>query len=295
MTIKNTDQNNVSKTEYAPSGLDLYFSRISKIPLLDQEQETELTKKVKQGDRQAFNQLVTANLRLVIVIAREYTNKGLSIEDLISYGNEGLMVAVKRFNLKKGARLATYAGYWIRNHIRRALSDDSRTIRLPVHLIDKYQAIHSITQTMIKETGIVPTDDEIDKRLKMRVGEIQRLKNLAPSMISLNSDIRDEDGSTFADIIPDEHALTSAEKTINADLCRFMNEVVQTLLEREAKIITKRYGLDGNKPLTLEQVAAEFNITRERIRQIQDDALVKMRYIILRHDSDLVKNGMELT
>src|SRR6267378_3898454 len=252
------------------SGLNRYLQEIGRIPLLTPQQEVELAGKIKNGDAAARERMINANLRLVVTIARDYTNLGLPLLDLISEGNIGLTKAVQRFDPAKGAKLSTYAMWWIKQSIKRALANQSKMIRLPVHLVDKIAKVRRVSLQMSDELGREPTDDELGEEIGIAREKVGRLKSLGIRPASLDAPIGDEDAQTPFELLRDQN------------LRNEMGGLLEVLDNREQKIISKRFGLDGGKPKTLEDVSKDFGITRERIRQLQNIALAKLRRAKLR-------------
>lgn len=256
----------------------LYMQEIGKVALLTGEEEVALAKKIKRGDRRARNQMIRANLRLVVKIAMDYRDFGLPLPDLISEGNLGLIKAVERFDPAKGGKLSTYAAWWIKQSIKRALANQSKTIRLPVHLMDKLSKIRRAAARLADELGRDPTDEEIAFELELPVNKVAHLRSVSVRPASLDARIGDEESSaTFGDVIGDENAIspfeTLREKNARSDLRR----MIDSLDEREARIIRLRFGLEGERALTLEEVGRLFHLTRERVRQLQNLALSRMR------------------
>jgi RNA polymerase primary sigma factor len=254
------------------SSLDIYMQQISQIPLLTVDEEIELAAKIAKGDEEARDTMITANLRLVVKIAQEYSNLGLSVLDLINEGNMGLMKAVERFDPSKGGKLSTYASWWIKQAIKRALANQSKTIRLPVHMVDRVTQIRRSSAKLSEKLGRDPTDDELAEELSMPTARISHLRNVSLRPASLDSPINDEDGSTLGEIVPDE-----LESLQSKSLVGDVNQVLAMLEPREADIIRLRFGLDGRDPLTLEEVGGQIGITRERVRQLQEQALRDLR------------------
>ena len=264
---------------YNESGdaLQLYLREIGKTPLLTREEENELAAKVQRGSKRAREQMIKANLRLVVKISHDYANFGMPLLDLINEGNIGLMKAVERFNPRKGAKLSTYAALWIKQSIRRALSNQSKTIRLPVHIVDKVHKLNRVVQKLTERLGREPNDAELAKSLDISTAKVATLRKLGVSPISLDAPIGDEDDSRFGDIVQDEGAMTPYELLRVKTMRQEIREHVKYLVPREAEILTLRFGLDGQSPRTLEQVGKRFKVTRERVRQIQEIALRKLR------------------
>lgn len=264
--------------------LEVYLQEIGQTPLLTPEEEIELAKRIKRGDKEARVRMIKANLRLVVKIAHDYEGMGLPLLDLISEGNIGLMKAVEKFNPKKGAKLSTYAALWIKQSIRRALSNQSKTIRLPVHIVDKVSKLNRLQLELTDELGREPTDAELADELELTPAKVAHLRTMNTRPASLDAPLGDDDDSRFADIVADPNALTPYDLFRDKTMRKNIREQIKKLSPREAEIIILRYGLDGNKPLTLEEVGKRFKVTRERIRQIQDGALVKLRRMLDKQD-----------
>ena len=264
--------------------IEVYLHEIGQTPLLTPQEEIALAKRIKRGDKAARQHMIKANLRLVVKIAHDYENLGLPLLDLISEGNIGLMKAVERFNPKKGAKLSTYAALWIKQSIRRALSNQSKTIRLPVHVVDKVSKLNRLQLRLTDELGREPTDSELAGQLDLTPAKVAHLRNMNARPASLDAPIGDEDDNRFADIVADPNADAPSDLLRIKSTRNDIREHVKHLNPREAEIITLRYGLDGNKPRTLEEVGRKFKVTRERIRQIQDSALVKLRRMMEKQD-----------
>ena len=230
------------------SSLDIYMQQISKIPLLTVKEEIELAAKIAKGDEEARDTMITANLRLVVKIAQEYSNLGLSVLDLINEGNMGLMKAVERFDPSKGGKLSTYASWWIKQSIKRALANQSKTIRLPVHMVDRVTQIRRSAGKISEKLGREPTDDELAEELSMPAARISHLRNVSHRPASLDSPINDEDGSTLGEVVPDEQSVDPLESLQSKSLVGDVNQVLAMLEPREADIIRLRFGLDGRDP-----------------------------------------------
>jgi RNA polymerase primary sigma factor len=258
-------------------GLNKYLQEIGRFSLLTPQEEIKLAGKIKKGDAAARERMINANLRLVVTIARDYVNLGLPLLDLISEGNIGLTKAVERFEPAKGAKLSTYAMWWIKQSIKRALADQSKTIRLPVHLVDKTAKVRRISLQMAEELGREPTDDELGEEIGIPSESVTRLKSLGIRPMSIDVPISDDDSTEFGEVIGDEEAQTPFELLRDKNLLGQMDGLLKVLDKRELKIISQRFGLDGGKPKTLEDVGKDFGITRERIRQLQTTALAKLR------------------
>ena len=260
------------------TGLNRYLREIGRIPLLTPQQEIELAEKIKKGNAAARERMINSNLRLVVTIAHDYANLGLPLLDLISEGNIGLTKAVERFDPAKGAKLSTYAMWWINQSIKRALANQGKTIRLPVHLVDKIAKVRRVSLQMSDELGREPTDDELGEEIGIAAEKVAVLKSLGIRPASLDAPIGDDDDSTeFGEVIGDEEAQTPFELLRDEDLRNEMEGLLEALDHRERKIISQRFGLEGAKPKTLEDVSKDFGVTRERIRQLQNVALAKLR------------------
>src|SRR5882724_1122909 len=259
------------------SALNRYLREIGRIPRLMPEEEIELAEKIKEGDAAARERMINANLRLVVTIARDYINLGLPLLDLISEGNIGLTKAVERFDPTKGAKLSTYAMWWIKQSIKRALANQSKTIRLPVHLADKLAKMRRLSLQMSDELGREPTDEELGEEIGIDGDKITRLKSVGIRPTSLDAPIAENDSTEFAEVIGDDEAQTPFELLRDKNLLGEVGGLLEVLDPRETKIISQRFGLDGGRPKTLETVAKQFGITRERIRQLQNIALAKLR------------------
>jgi len=259
------------------SSLDIYMQQISDIPLLTVQDEIDLAARIAKGDTEAREIMITSNLRLVVKIAQEYSNLGLSVLDLINEGNMGLMKAVERFDPSKGGKLSTYASWWIKQAIKRALANQSKTIRLPVHMVDRVTLIRRTAAKLSESLGREPTNDEIAETLNLPATRVSHLRNVSTKPASLDSPINEEDGSTLGEVVPDEKSVDPYESLKSKSLIGDVNLVLSMLEPREADIIRLRFGLDGRDPLTLEQVGEQIGITRERVRQLQDQALRDLR------------------
>ena len=259
------------------TGLNRYVREIGRIPLLTPQQEIDLAGKIKKGDAAARERMINSNLRLVVTIAHDYANLGLPLLDLISEGNIGLTKAVERFDPAKGAKLSTYAAWWIRQSIKRALANQSKTIRIPVHLGDKLAKVRRVSLQMSDELGREPTDDELSEEIGITSEKVARLKSVGIRPASLDAPIGDDDSTEFVEIVEDEEAQTPFELLRYKNLLHEMDGLLDVLDAREKKIISQRFGLDGGRPKTLEDVGKNFGVTRERIRQLQSIALTKLR------------------
>lgn len=259
------------------TSLDIYLKQISVIPLITVQEEIALAKQIAGGDEKAREKMITANLRLVVKIAQDYSNIGLSLLDLINEGNIGLMKAVERFDPSKGGKLSTYASWWIKQSIKRALANQSKTIRLPVHMVDRVTQIRKTTLYLTEKLGREPTDDEIAEEMKIPVSRITHLKSVSKKPSSLDSPINNEEGSTLGDIVADEKSNSPVENLQSKSLIGDVDKVLSTLEPREADIIRLRFGLEGHDPQTLEEVGERIGITRERVRQLQEQAIRQLR------------------
>ena len=267
------------------SGIKIYLREIGQTPLLTREEEVKLARKIKRGDQAARQHMIKANLRLVVKIAHDYSNYGLPLLDLISEGNIGLMKAVERFDPKKGGKLSTYAAWWIKQSIKRALANQSKTIRLPVHLVDKIARMRRVAMQLAEEFGREPTDEELGEELNMAPAKIAQLRTAAIRPASLDANVgQDDDGASLGDLIGDENASTPSELFSDKNLRKSVMDLLHVLDERELKIITMRFGLDGKKEMTLEEVGRKFKVTRERIRQLQNIALRKIKRALDKQD-----------
>ena len=259
------------------SSLRVYLREISKTDLLTPDQEVELAAKIKRGDKEARAHMIKANLRLVVKIAQDYSGYGLPLADLISEGNIGLMKAVERFDPAKGGKLSTYAAWWIKQSIKRALANQSKTIRLPVHMVDKIAKMRRITMILTEAMGREPTDQELAEELGIPRKKLELLKRASQRPTSLDAPVNDGERSDYGEIIGDEKAIKPLDALADKNLHNQLDELLDVLDDREHRIIDARFGLNGKKPMTLEDVGREFGVTRERIRQLQNVALEKMR------------------
>ena len=256
----------------------IYLKDIGKVPLLSPEEEIELAKRIQKGDEEAKNRLCESNLRLVVSLAKKHSGKnGLSLLDLIQEGNLGLLKAVEKFDYTKGFKFSTYGTWWIRQHISRAIADQARTIRIPVHMTETINRLVRVTKRLSQELGREPTISEISKEMGMSEERVSEIKKIQLEPISLESPIGEEEDSKIGDIIEDDTATSPFEATTRSLLREQLLAVIDTLTPREQKVIRMRYGLDDGFPKTLEQVGQEFNVTRERIRQIEAKALRKLK------------------
>ncbi|MEY3773880.1 MAG: hypothetical protein RLZZ129_660 [Verrucomicrobiota bacterium] len=268
------------------SNLQLYLQEIGKTPLLTIEEEITLAKRIRRGNKAARDHMISANLRLVVKIAMDYKDFGLPLLDLISEGNIGLIKAVERFDPRKGGKLSTYAAWWIKQSIKRALANQSKTIRLPVHLVDKIAKMRRMAMKLTEELGREPTDEELARELQIPTSKVAHLKSVSVRPASLDAPVGEEsDSSTFGEIVGDENAISPFESLRERNLNSDLRAMVDALDEREAEIIRLRFGLDGREELTLEEVGQKFKVTRERIRQLEYLAITKMRKAIASHEA----------
>jgi len=259
------------------SSIKNYMREIMQTDLITPEEEVELAARIAKGDEKARDHMIRANLRLVVKIARDFTNYGLPLADLISEGNIGLMKAVEKFDPKKGGKLSTYAAWWIKQSIKRALCNQGKTIRLPVHMIDKITRIRRISGMLAEGLGREPTDEELADEVGISPKKLSLLKQASQRPTSLDAPLGDEDEATFGDKIGDEKSVNPLEALSTSDIHEEVDGLLLDLNEREQRIITARFGLEGKKPMTLEEVSRDFGVTRERIRQLQNGALTKMK------------------
>ena len=264
----------------ADTAIKLYLREIGQVKLLTPQEEIELAARIKKGDKKAREQMIKANLRLVVKIARDYDGIGLPLLDLISEGNIGLMKAVERFDPRKGGKLSTYGSWWIKQSIKRALANQSKTIRLPVHLVDKISKMRRIAMKLQEEFGREPTDEELADELGMTAARVRQMRLAAIRPASLDAPIGDDDSNNFSDLVEDENAITPYQDLEDKTVTGMLQDMVQHLDTREATILRYRFGLDGGSEKTLEEVGEKFGVTRERVRQIQNLALKKLRRMI---------------
>ena len=263
--------------EDSDPGFQHYLRLIAQYPLISVEQEIVLAARIKKGDKAAKAEMIRSNLRLVVKIARDYANLGLPLMDLISEGNIGLVKAVERFDPAKGGKLSTYGAWWIKQSIKRALANQGKTIRLPVHLVDKIAKIRRVGSSLSDELGREATDDEIAEEIGMKPAKVRQLKQAAIRPASLDAPVGDGESTEFGEMVGDENAVNPFESMSDKNMHVEVGELLDRLDERERRIIRARFGLDGSDPVTLEEVGELFGVTRERIRQLQNSALSKMR------------------
>ncbi|MBE5885335.1 MAG: RNA polymerase sigma factor RpoD [Lachnospiraceae bacterium] len=256
----------------------MYLKEIGKVPLLSAEEEIELAKKMEMGDEDAKKRLAEANLRLVVSIAKRYVGRGLLFLDLIQEGNLGLIKAVEKFDYRKGYKFSTYATWWIRQAITRAIADQARTIRIPVHMVETINKLIRVSRQLLQELGREPTPEEIAAVLKMPEERVREILKISQEPVSLETPIGEEEDSHLGDFIQDDNVPVPADAAAFTLLREQLSEVLSTLTEREQKVLRLRFGLDDGRARTLEEVGKEFNVTRERIRQIEAKALRKLRH-----------------
>lgn len=256
----------------------MYLKEIGKIPLLNFEEEVELAKRIEEGDEEAKKRLAEANLRLVVSIAKRYVGRGMQLLDLIQEGNLGLIKAVDKFEYRKGYKFSTYATWWIRQAITRAIADQARTIRIPVHMVETINRIVRTSRDMVQTLGREPRPEELAEELNMEVQQVQRILKISQDPVSLETPIGEEDDSHLGDFIQDDNIPVPAEAAAYVMMKEQLLEVLSTLNAREQKVLRLRFGLDDGRSRTLEEVGQEFKVTRERIRQIEAKALRKLRH-----------------
>ena len=256
----------------------MYLKEIGKVPLLTPEEEQDLAKRMAEGDEEAKRRMAEANLRLVVSIAKRYVGRGMLFLDLIQEGNLGLIKAVEKFDYTKGYKFSTYATWWIRQAITRAIADQARTIRIPVHMVETINKVKKVSSQLLHEYGHDPSAEEIAERLDMPVDKVREIMRVAQEPVSLETPIGEEEDSHLGDFIPDDDAPVPAEAASQTLLKEQLADVLKTLTPREEKVLRLRFGLEDGRPRTLEEVGKEFNVTRERIRQIEAKALRKLRH-----------------
>ena len=256
----------------------MYLKEIGKVPLLSAEEEIELAKRMENGDQEAKKRLAEANLRLVVSIAKRYVGRGMLFLDLIQEGNLGLIKAVEKFDYRKGYMFSTYATWWIRQAITRAIADQARTIRIPVHMVETINKLIRVSRQLLQELGREPTPEEISEEMGMPVDRVREILKISQEPVSLETPIGEEEDSHLGDFIQDDNVPVPAEAASFTLLREQLVEVLGTLTEREQKVLRLRFGLDDGRARTLEEVGKEFNVTRERIRQIEAKALRKLRH-----------------
>jgi RNA polymerase primary sigma factor len=269
------------------NSLKAYLKEISRTPLLTIEEEVALAKRIQAGDEKARDHMIRANLRLVVKIAGDYAGCGMSMGDLISEGNLGLMKAVERFDPEKGGKLSTYGAWWIKQSIKRALANQSKTIRLPIHMVDKIARMRRISHMLTEALGREPTEEELSEELGVPRHKVSMLRQASQRPTSLDAPINDGEATAYGDIIADESAADPFAQLENSNLHGELSGLLDILDDREKRIINDRFGLNGLRPMLLEEVGREFGVSRERIRQIQNVALTKMRNALRKKDSPL--------
>jgi len=275
---KLVDTDEMSEVMSINDPVRMYLKEIGKIPLLSSEEEQEIAKRLAEGDEEAHNTMVEANLRLVVSIAKRYVGRGLPFLDLIQEGNLGLIKAVGKFDYEKGYKFSTYATWWIRQSISRAIADHARTIRIPVHMVETINRVSRASHELVQDLGRDPTTGEIAAKLNLPQGKVEEIMRVAQEPISLETPVGEEDDSHLGDFIQDEDASEPADAATFAMLREQLAGVLKTLTPREEKVLCLRYGLTDGKMHTLEEVGEEFDVTRERIRQIEAKALRKLRH-----------------
>ena len=256
----------------------MYLKEIGRIPLLSPEEEIELAKRMEAGDEEAKKQLSEANLRLTVSIAKRYSGRGMQFLDLIQEGNLGLIKAVEKFDYRKGYKFSTYATWWIRQSITRAIADQARTIRIPVHMVETMNRVNRTSRRLLQEYGREPSPEEIAEAMNLPVERVLEISKISQEPVSLETPIGEEEDSHLGDFIQDEHIPVPADEAARTLLREQLEKVMDTLSEREQKVLALRFGLEDGKPHTLEEVGREFQVTRERIRQIEAKALRKLRH-----------------
>ena len=280
--VENLKLDEITETSYEGISVDdpvrMYLREIGKIPLLSYDKELELAKRILEGDEEAKQELAEANLRLVVSIAKKYVGRGMLFLDLIQEGNMGLIKAVEKFDYTKGFKFSTYATWWIRQAITRAIADQARTIRIPVHMVETINRLIRTSRHLLQQLGREPTPEEITKEMDMSVEKVMEIQKIAQDPVSLETPIGEEDDSHLGDFIQDEDSPAPQDAASYTLLREQLEEVMKTLTPREAKVLRLRFGLDDGKARTLEEVGKEFDVTRERIRQIEAKALRKLRH-----------------
>lgn len=271
-----TDTGDISSTTQDP--VKMYLKDIGKVPLLSAEEEIELAKRMEAGDEMAKKKLAESNLRLVVSIAKRYVGRGMLFLDLIQEGNLGLLKAVEKFDYRKGYKFSTYATWWIRQAITRAIADQARTIRIPVHMVETINKVTRVSRDLLQKLGREPLPEEVGEVMGLPKERVQEIMKIAQEPVSLETPIGEEEDSHLGDFIQDESIPTPVEATNQTLLHEQLDEVVSTLTEREQRVIKLRFGWGDGRPRTLEEVGKEFNVTRERIRQIEAKALRKLRH-----------------
>ncbi len=285
LALIESDEDDLSKIDLSvPEGVGtedpvrMYLKEIGKVPLLSSDEEMELAKKMEVGDEEAKKRLAEANLRLVVSIAKRYVGRGMQFLDLIQEGNLGLIKAVEKFDYHKGYKFSTYATWWIRQAITRAIADQARTIRIPVHMVETINKLIRVQRQLLQELGREPFPEEVAKEMNLPVDRVREIQKISQEPVSLETPIGEEEDSHLGDFIQDDNVPVPAEAAAFTLLKEQLMEVLSTLTEREQKVLRLRFGLDDGRARTLEEVGKEFNVTRERIRQIEAKALRKLRH-----------------
>ena len=271
-------ENSFTERGNAEDPVRMYLKEIGRIPLLSSEEEIELAKRMEEGDEEAKKKLSEANLRLTVSIAKRYSGRGMQFLDLIQEGNLGLIKAVEKFDYRKGYKFSTYATWWIRQSITRAIADQARTIRIPVHMVETMNRVNRTSRRLLQEYGREPSPEEIAEAMNLPVERVLEISKISQEPVSLETPIGEEEDSHLGDFIQDEHIPVPADEAAHTLLREQLEKVMDTLSEREQKVLALRFGLEDGKPHTLEEVGREFQVTRERIRQIEAKALRKLRH-----------------
>ena len=275
---KDDDDETGGETLVVDDPVKVYLKEIGRVPLLSPDEEVELARRIMDGDESAKQRLSEANLRLVVSIAKRYVGRGMSFLDLIQEGNLGLIKAVEKFDYTKGFKFSTYATWWIRQAITRAIADQARTIRIPVHMVETINKVKKTSSILLHKNGHEPTAEEIAEELGLEVSRVREIMRVAQEPVSLETPIGEEEDSHLGDFIPDDEAPAPADAASHMLLKETLTGVLETLTPREAKVLRLRFGLEDGRPRTLEEVGKEFDVTRERIRQIEAKALRKLRH-----------------